>query len=617
MATNFSDYGIEIPFRRTVGQVKCKCPKCKDRRTNKRDKSLSVNLDKGVWHCHYCNWSGYLENYHRKDFVPKKTYSRPSTIPQANYSEKMLSYFISRGLSEATMKRCKVGEGLELMPPSPKSISDQWQQRNTIQFCYYCEGELVNIKYRTSDKVFKLVKDAELIPYNIDAIKDKTECIITEGEFDCLSFIEAGYTNCISVPNGANNNLNYLDDFIDGWFEDKETIYIAVDTDECGKVLQQELIRRFGAERCKIVTYGDGCKDANEHIVKYGRESLRMRVEQAEDVHISGIFTLSDYEEDLDALLETGLKQGATIGHKFFDEAISFETKRLAVVTGVPSSGKSEFLDEICTRLCLLYGWRTAYFSPENMPLSYHASKLIRKITGKAFDKSKVSQDEYEEAKSFIKDNFFHILPEEGYTLDSILELAKMQVRRKGIKILVIDPYNRLESQQGSKSETQYISEILDKLTNFAQQQDVLIFLMAHPRKVQNEVGKPRIPSLYDINGSANFYNKADYGIVVHRHKGDTEDANYVQVNVDKVKFNHLGQGGECFFKFHASCGRYVDYDKTGGQSDSFKWDSRNYLHCNLREDPASLIDVRKDIYDEDLLNRINEFNQKNNEVPF
>lgn len=601
---DYTDYGIEIPYRRIHGQVKCKCPQCKDKRTNKHDRSLSVNLDKGIWHCHYCNWSGSLETFKRVEYEPRKQYAKPNDTGQANYSPKMLSYLISRGISEAAAKRCKVGEGVELMPRG-----GEWKQCNTIQFKYYLEDELLNIKYRTADKVFKLCTGAELLPYNLDSIKDKDECIITEGEFDCLSFVEAGFSSCVSVPNGANSNLSYLDDFIEGWFEDKKVIYIASDTDAKGLELRDELIHRFGAERCKIVTYGD-CKDANEHLVKYGKQSLRDCISRATDVPIEGVFTLTDYENDLDNLYLNGLKPGKTIGHELFDKAVSFETKRLCVVTGVPSSGKSEFLDEICVRLSLLYGWRTAFFSPENMPLTYHASKLVQKLTGKRFDHTHLSREELDEAKDYLNDNFCHIMPEDGFTLDSILEKAKIQVRRKGIKILVIDPYNRLESHQGSKSETQYISEVLDKLTNFAQQQDVLVFLMAHPRKVQDEQGKPRVPSLYDINGSANFYNKADYGIVVHRYKGEELNQQYTLVSVDKVKFRHLGDGGKVYFKYNVQNGRYVQYDKDNNQENNFAWDDRNYLRCKINEPAYSP--------DENLIGAIKEFeNGIGDEAPF
>ena len=83
----------------------------------------------------------------------------------------------------------------------------------------------------------------------------------------------------------------------------------------------------------------------------------------------------------------------------------------------------------------------------------------------------------------------------------------------------MIDPYNRLENEQGQRNETQYVSEVLDKLQNFAQRHDVLVILMAHPTKLtKNKDGIYEAPSLYDISGSANFYNKADFGIVVHRN---------------------------------------------------------------------------------------------------
>lgn len=561
----FTDYGIEIPYRRTSGQVKCVCPACKNTRGNPKDKSLSVNLDRAVWKCHHCGWTGSLKEY-RPAAVHKlrKTYTRPAPRPLSPLSDTVTAWFSSRGISADTLRLMKISEGLQFMPQYAKEC-------NTIQFNYILNGETVNIKYRTADKMFKMVTGAELIPYNIDAIRDTPECIITEGEIDCLSFIECGRLDCISVPNGAGSNLSYLDDFLEGWFDDKQTIYIAVDSDPKGLVLQAELLRRLGSERCKIVTYGDGCKDANEHLVKYGKQSLVRRLANARDVRIEGLFSVHDFENELDSLFQNGLQRGMDIGHKNFDALCTFETKRLCVVTGIPGSGKSEFIDEICARLNIHHGWKTAFFSPENAPLSYHASKLIEKLTGKRFCLTTLPRAEYEHAKDYLRDNFFHILPQDSYTLANILDKARYAVRRKGIKILVIDPYNRLESQQGTKSETQYISETLDKLTNFAQINDILVILMAHPKKQPKENGKIEIPNLYDISGSANFYNKADYGIIVHRHK----DEDYVEVRVQKVKFRHLGQCGTALFKYNINNGRYVPWNN---RSTFVEWDNTNYI---------------------------------------
>lgn len=223
----------------------------------------------------------------------------------------------------------KINEGEHFMPQKGKKM-------NTVQFNYYLNGELINVKYRTGQKDFMLESGAELIPYNLDAITGESECIITEGEMDCLSFVEIGKANCISVPNGANSNLSYLDDFIDGWFEDKETIDIATDTDTKGLQLRDELIRRFGAERCRVITYGDDCKDANEHLQKYGKESLEKCLRDAKEVKVDGVFSLNDYEEELDSIYKNGLKKGFLVGHPNLDALISFETKRLAIVTGIP-----------------------------------------------------------------------------------------------------------------------------------------------------------------------------------------------------------------------------------------------------------------------------------------
>lgn len=593
---SYSDYGIQIPFGRTSGKVKTFCPNCRERRTDKRDKSLSVDLDKGVWLCHYCQWAGHLEHselekqrwmeqqtWYKPNQVrrQKPVYKKPQPRPTAPISDKALKWFAGRGISEQTLLAMKVTEGMEFMPQNNA-------QSNTVQFNYYHNGELVNTKFRTGDKKFKMVSGAELLPYNIDGIKGEKECIITEGEMDALSFYECGRKDVVSVPNGANANLNYLDDYIEEYFDDKETIYIASDTDTKGVLLRDELLRRFGAERCRVVEYGEGCKDANEHLQKYGKESLLKCIADAPEIKLEGVFTVTDFEQSLDAIFEYGLQRGVTVGHDNLDNLISFETKRLCIVTGIPGSGKSEFIDEIAERLNIRYGWRWAYFSPENAPLSYHASKLIEKFTGKHFDKRYLPMSEYRQVKVHLETDFYFIAPAKDYKVDSILERARFLVRRKGIKGLVIDPYNRLENEAGNRSETQYISALLDKLTNFAQMNDVLVVLMAHPTKMcKNKEGQIEVPTLYDISGSANFYNKADFGIVVHRDRIN----NTVEVRVQKVKFRHLGSVGTAFFKYNLNNGRYTPYiDGIEPQ-----WDNTNHLTEKLQ--PGKELDLWEDTF--------------------
>jgi twinkle protein len=574
MKLDWRKYGIDAPLGGS-GNKKVFCPQCHESRRDKRDRSLSINLDTGEFHCHYCGFSGCAaekEAWEKErpwhNFAPikrkRKEYRKPQHRPEGPMSEKALAWFQSRGISAATLQALKVTEGKEWMPQKNG-------EANTVQFNFFRNGELVNTKFRTGDKCFKMVSGAELLPYNIDGIKGCKECIITEGEMDALSFYECGRHDVVSVPNGANTNLDYLDDYIEEYFDDKETIYIASDTDTKGVILRDELLRRFGAERCRVLEYGDGCKDANEHLMAYGKESLLQCLADAPEVKMEGVFTVSDFEQSLDAIFEYGLQKGVTVGHPNLDKLLSFETKRLCVVTGIPGSGKSEFIDEIAERLNMRYGWRFAYFSPENAPLAYHASKLIEKFTGKHFNRTSLTFGEYKEVKEHLEQDFFFISPRDDYRLDTILERGKFLVRRKGIKALVIDPYNRLENDLGGRSETQYISVMLDKLTNFAQQNDVLLILMAHPTKMKrNQDGVTETPTLYDISGSAHFYNKADFGIVVHRNRVE----NTVEVQVQKVKFRHLGEVGTAYFKYNLNNGRYVPYT----QGVEPEWDNENHL---------------------------------------
>lgn len=586
MHFNWSKYGIEVPYGRTSGNIKLHCPQCREQRHDKRDKSLSVDLATGMFNCHYCGFSGCAaepDEAEKKQWMQqqpwynnapirraKPQYKKPAPRPETPLSQKALSWFAGRGISSETLRKMHVTEGEEWMPQKDGKA-------NTIQFNYFLNGELVNTKFRTGDKCFKMVKDARLIPYNLDAIKGCKECIITEGEMDALTFVECGMLNVVSVPNGANANLEYLDDFIEEYFDDKETIFIASDTDTKGVLLRDELVRRFGPERCRVLEYGDGCKDANEHLMKYGKQSLIEYYKAAPEIKIEGIFTVSDFEQSLDALFENGMQKGVTIGFDCFDRLCSFETKRLCVVTGIPGSGKSEFIDELAERLNMRYGWRFAYFSPENAPLSYHASKLIEKFTGKKFGKQTLSYGEYRQVKEHLESDFFFISPSDNFKLDTILDKAKYLVRKKGIKALVIDPYNRLEGQQGNRNETQYVSEVLDKLTNFAQRNDVLIILMAHPTKQpKNKDGVVEAPTLYDISGSANFFNKADFGIVVHRNRAE----NTVEVHVQKVKFRHLGECGTALFKYNLNNGRYSPF--VNGFEPN--WDNSNHLMEDARQ---------------------------------
>lgn len=180
---NYENYGIKITGNKKSGETIAICPKCSHTRSkkNQKVKCLGINLDKKVWHCNHCGWSGAL----RIEYNEKKTYEKPVWKNNTELSEKMVKWFESRGISQKTLISMKISEGKEFMPQVNKEL-------NTIQFNYFKGEELVNIKYRDGLKNFKLYKGAERIFYNYDAIAENEEIYIVEGEMDVLSIIECG-----------------------------------------------------------------------------------------------------------------------------------------------------------------------------------------------------------------------------------------------------------------------------------------------------------------------------------------------------------------------------------------------------------------------------------------
>lgn len=554
------------------GENQRACPECNDDRIHKGKKSFSYNTIKNVGYCQNCDTT-FVEM--KNEYKQEKSYKLPEPLPETKqYSEKMAAWFMNRGLWESTMKQFKIVEHEHFFPQIGK-------KRNAICLPYYRDGVLVNVKYRDSEKNFALESGAELIPFNLDAIKSVKQIIITEGEFDCMAIYQAGLHNVISVPNGAtksNVNLQWLDNTID-YFDGLEQIILATDKDVAGINLRTHLAARLGVEICMKVEFGD-CKDANEYLVKYGEDALKQVIANAEPFPIEGAFTVVDVENELDNIFEHGLQKGYTINLEKFDDLMSFELGRLYTITGIPSHGKSKFVDFVLARLNLLYGLKPALFSPETYPIQLHISAYSELFSGKKFGKQTMPIEDYVETKKHINENFYWIMPEDNFTIDNILSKARQLVFRKGIQVLVIDPYNKIEHQmERGQNETQYISKFLDTLTNFAHKNNVMVFLVAHPRKMQKlqQNGLFEVPSLYDINGSANFYNKTDFGITVYRDMLN----DCVQVHINKVKFRHLGELGVYECKYNFNNNRFSSYS---AETQVVNYDNSNWLTDGLNK---------------------------------
>ena len=538
-------------YNLSVGKQEGVCPLCSaDRKPiNQKKKCASYDWDRGLGTCHNCHEVFQLHTFKRKG-GSDRIYIKPKQIANPLLSDKVIKWFEKRGISNNTLIKMKITEGKEFMPQTGK-------EENTIQFNYFINNELINIKYRDGKKNFKLVKGAEKIFYNIDSTIGHNYVVIVEGEIDALSFIDAGINSVVSVPNGATvtgTNLDYLDSCID-YFEGKEKIIIAVDKDEAGENLRQELIRRLGAEACYTVDFGD-YKDANEFLVDNGRNMLSGLIDNASPVPIENVLTLKDIDDELQEFIQEGFKPGYQIGLDNFDSIFSTYTGQFITVTGVPSSGKSDFVDRMVVGYNLKYGWKTAFASPENKPTFLHAHKLIRKIGNWMPEKTDIGSHKWNEVTEMVNNNFFFI-EHERYDLDAVLNKGAQLVKRKGIKCLVIDPYNKIKMDGASSmSIPDATMEYLTRIEAFAKKYDVLVIVVAHPTKMyKKDDGTIDEPNMYNIKGGGEWYDASYHGLLVHRDYNKKT----VKVKVLKVKFQNLGENqAEAHFKWDHISGNYV-----------------------------------------------------------
>lgn len=556
---NWDAKGIDL---KQVRGGKTFCPACHSGRKNKHDRSLSVDINAGLYNCHNtgCNFSGTVAEGDFLQMVKAaKTYTQPLERLQ-NVGDKALKWFEDRGISNNTLLRFKVTESVEWMPGDTDG-----KKSSVICFNYYRDEKLVNIKHRTGNKRFRMEKGAELIFYNLDACKHYKDIVIVEGEIDALSLWEAGIYNVVSVPNGASISVNAKLEYLDNcWaeFDSLESIILATDNDEAGKSLSLELSRRLGANKCLNVTFPDGCKDANDVLKKLGAEVLKGIIENAEPIPLAGVATVLDEMDGLISLYKNGYPDTVSVDWGT-DEFIKWRAGQLVVITGVPGSGKSTWLNGLLERLASKHGWRAAIFSPEKNPVSFLIAELAGIHAGKPYYKAnpdlKMSPLEWENSLNFVGDHFYFLrIGEVDMSVDGLLEKAAECVKRYGIKSFVIDPWNYLEHQRDKGlSETEYIAKVLTRMAAFCKKYSCSIFLIAHPTKMPKDsvTGQTQIPTLYNISGSANFFNIIDVGITIYRNNKES----CTEVHIQKVRWFFDGTQGMAHTFYQPNSQRFED----------------------------------------------------------
>ena len=535
----------DVALRLGSGQHKANCPFCSHTRKKKNQKTLSLKVDANAifYNCWHCGEDGGIKFNDSKLKIVRNQNMQEQSNPLSSYeTEKWsvlaeengsLQYLESRGISKNTADTA----GVKF---TRKYISTAQKELPCLVFPYKNEKGLFPFaKVRSfPDKGFSSFGKASKF-YNIDNIENVEDILICEGEMDCLSFMEIGFNNVVSIPHGA--VMKVVDGKIDPHEDNKfkfiwnskekldkcKRIIVAMDNDLAGQAMEEEIARRVGKDKCFKLVYPSDCKDANEILMRHGKDKLKEIADNPIPYPVSGLYDAEHFYDQVDDIYKDGIGSGISTGYKAVDPLYTVVEGQLTIVTGHPSSGKSEFVDQIMLNIAKDKGWKFGICSFENEP-RIHIAKLISKYIGKPFfegSSERMNNLELEKGKKFVSENFCFLYQADGSlsTLDS---------------------------------ETDWISEMLTKLRVFAQAHGIHIWFVAHPQKMfRKEDGTVPPPKGYDIAGSASFFSKSDVGLTVHRP--NASGSNVSQILVWKCRFSWVGSIGECELEFDKLTSRY------------------------------------------------------------
>jgi twinkle protein len=543
------------------GVKKTTCPSCSHGRKKKNDPCLYVNFESGVAKCFNCERLSFRES----DQPTERTYTLPPQewINFTTLSDKLVQWiWKERNISQTTLNKFEVSEEKAYFPQRQKEM-------NSICFNYFEGSKCVNKKFRSSLKDFTQSKGGKPILYNLNTLIGLKSAYVVEGEFDVLAMYEHGIKNVVSLPNGANDNDDYWINS-EPYLKDIEKFIIAVDNDEKGNAIKERIAQRLGRYRCTFIEW-DG-KDANDDL-KSGKIAESLANEKR--FSIGGTFTSDDLLDDILKLHETGLPPTIKPTNEVFSEMNSiFSVMRgqLTTGTGIPSHGKSTFTDWYTLNLVADHNMKMSIFSPEHNPMELYKSNLIQKAVGKPFfadvdGVKKITVEDIHRYNAWAKEKIYLTSGGSGETVDWdwLLEKFKEQMFAYGVDIFVVDAWNKVQMPKGLGGKDG-IDTILTRLTAFCVQNNVIMFLIAHPTKMSldDKTGIYKVPTLYDVSGSADFYNQTHNGFTIYRVYDTDESEGFTSFTNRKTKYSFQGTINDTVqFKFHRPSGRYYKLGMT------------------------------------------------------
>lgn len=387
-------------------------------------------------------------------------------------------------------------------------------------FPYRKAGETYAAKFQTVEKQWRSSHGVSRGLYNADALGRDTDqpVVITEGEKDAISAIQAGFIRSVSLPDGWTKEGNKTDALLEEEKRLRESPFVIVagDNDEVGESLPRAVANILEGHDVRTVTWPDGCKDANDVLMQYGEGELAACLNAAKRIDPPGGF-ITGFSDLPPLSRRRVLKTG--IG--WVDKRLAFEVGAMSVGTGTPGAGKSTLTTWAMFQMAMHENVRVGFMSFETHP---HRTRdhFARLITGKPWDS--LGRQEAQDAAA-VMDRHFRIVhrtydQNSGHNLGWLRSMVYTLAVRDQCKVIVVDPWNEIEHMpEPGESLTNYINFALQQIRQWAEQFDVHICVIAHPKKIDTSKGAPRAPGGYDVADSAAFFNKPSLGFTVHQEK--------------------------------------------------------------------------------------------------
>lgn len=459
------------------------------------------------------NETGINYKFGERSVKTKREYKYPKYESNPN-KNKVEKYLAQRCISKETLDYCDIGE----------------DDNGNIVFNYYDSNDVLTmVKYRPSRKLKKgdtkswCQKNADTTPllFNMNKIDPSQPLLICEGEIDCLAAIESGFKNSVSVPFGASDktwieeNWDFLEQF--------NKIIIWSDNDESGIKMKRDVIPRLGEWKCyevapptKIEKNGKiiEINDINEVLYFFGKEKVLEVINNAKEMPITNIIDLANVQD-----FDLQNSEGIYSGFKILDNWIyKFFFGCLNIITGINGGGKSVLVNQMCIAAPLNQGYNVFVFSGE-LTKPQLKNWLELNFAGRRHIKvednhiRKIKPEIRQKMRDWYRGRIFVYDNDKDHTATTILSKMEELARKKGVKVFVIDNLMMVDLECGIDGLWQKQKEFIIKLVNFANKFNVLIHLVAHPRKVE---AIRRLTKL-DISGSGDITNLAHYVMAIHR----------------------------------------------------------------------------------------------------